>query len=909
MSSSKIISKRLFVPLSLLMAFVFCSREYNPFSDYANAGLYITHQSIHDRDTLQIFSTESLQVRVTVKELVDRFSVSASANRLWPGAESTVVASQFPQEPFTFFVSFYDTGWQSIVTSVHRTDASAVSDTLHVYLKSPLRQDSVVAFVRDTVRLRTPRVKDRDVTYYWSLGPSTSFASPVCSAAVAATSAFYFGTGSVWVWDGRHMSPADSFVYYLRDTVKPSIVCVNEEIARNDTIFTSDSIFTLRVRITDDLGLGVDSASVNRVAFDGSSGGVYYKLFDKTYLHPSANALAFNIFALDNFHNANIAQKTYWLAFSATLPHAKKASLVVVSPAADTITVNTPLYPVSGTVVNNSLDSFNLSVYLSANGSIGPQVIQITEASPAWEWPVVLKQGLNPVRIVAMDNRTGATVDEKDLLLVYAPDAPDSVPPRILSVLANGVPAQGAFTDRPSAALAIEAIDDGTGIDTLFVNGAAVAASGFWYYDTVPLAHVPSGNQVAIRAVDKKQNAVREAVVIFRNNAPIIQRFPASAFVHADSTCHDTIRAVDPDNDSLLFQRTDGPAGLTVDHSGAIAWTPSVADTGAHSVTIRVFDGYQPVFATYTLYVTLPGQAAPKPVLFATRAEDFPLYLVAGRDSVHAILKVAQGTGIRPFLFSARIVGKKGLLLDNITDSVLSWTPALGDTGYNQIIANVKDQFPSTDTIYPRILVVPPQRPCSISVSYDADTLQNGAARLSETRQPFTMVFRVKDPDNPLVGRHKVTLFESISHTATSFDSALVDTFVYTVDPAIFTGYDTIVATVNDGVSADTIRVRLYFGLPPDTPAAGFPINFAVVNSFNPTLVFSGGDPDNDSLAYDLYFGNSPLSLSLIATTPDASATVSGLAASTTYYWKVVARDWKSRTASQVWQFTTMKVN
>jgi len=82
-----------------------------------------------------------------------------------------------------------------------------------------------------------------------------------------------------------------------------------------------------------------------------------------------------------------------------------------------------------------------------------------------------------------------------------------------------------------------------------------------------------------------------------------------------------------------------------------------------------------------------------------------------------------------------------------------------------------------------------------------------------------------------------------------------------TVDPAIFTGYDTIVATVNDGVSADTIRVRLYFGLPPDTPAAGFPINFAVVNSFNPTLVFSGGDPDNDSLAYDLYFGNSPLSL------------------------------------------------
>jgi len=149
------IKKYLYVLLLLAAAFVFCSRESNPFSNYANAGLYIVHQSIHDSDTLDIFSTESLQIRVTVKDLVDSFSVSTTANRLWQKADSTVTSSEFSKEPFTFFVSFYDTGWQSVVTSVYKKSGQHVVDSLHVYLKSPLHQDSVVAFAHDSVTFLT----------------------------------------------------------------------------------------------------------------------------------------------------------------------------------------------------------------------------------------------------------------------------------------------------------------------------------------------------------------------------------------------------------------------------------------------------------------------------------------------------------------------------------------------------------------------------------------------------------------------------------------------------------------------------------------------------------------------------------------------------------------------------------
>jgi RHS repeat-associated protein len=73
-------------------------------------------------------------------------------------------------------------------------------------------------------------------------------------------------------------------------------------------------------------------------------------------------------------------------------------------------------------------------------------------------------------------------------------------------------------------------------------------------------------------------------------------------------------------------------------------------------------------------------------------------------------------------------------------------------------------------------------------------------------------------------------------------------------------------------------------------------------------LTWTGGDPDpGDSVTYDFYFGVSPVSLVLMAQDlGTASYTKRDLAQSTTYYWRVVARDNNgAETQGPVWQFTT----
>jgi hypothetical protein len=898
--------------LSFLLAagacLLFCAHEYNPFSDFNNAAVFIAGSSLKNQDTAQIFSTESLEVFVTVKELVDSFSVSATANRLWSRPESTITHDAFGNEPFSFLVSFFDTGWQSIVLTSFRKNNTRYEETISVYLKSPLDQEPISVNALDSVILRTPRVKDRDVTYFWSFGAGVRFISPTCSTTVAPVAPVVFGTGTLWVWDGHVSSPKDSFPFMFRDTIGPAISCDNGNgYISNDTIYTSDSVFTFRVRITDDYAGGVDSASVNGHAFDGENGDVYYALFDRVYMHPAANPLPLRVYALDHFQNGTATTTIFQLAFSTAVPHMKKVDIVVLSPSHDSTVVTTPQFLCAGRVDNFSLDSLDLSLHASVNGVAEPDVRIIRGSALSWEWSFSLKQGEDTVRIIATDNATGDVLDLKEFSLFYTPDAPDTVPPRILDITADGRAAQGMYTVSPTVIIGVRAFDEGSGIDTLLINGAPCSPTGFWYTDTIPLRHTPSGNEVTVTAVDRKKNAARQTVIIYRNVAPVIQKWPASSFVVADSPYTDAIGAVDPDQDTLVFQRTDGPAGLAVSQSGAISWTPARTDTGAHAVTIRVWDGYQPVFATYTLYVSLPGQGPPKPVSFLTNEGDFPDFLVAGRDSLTKVLRVRNGTGIPPFVFSCRIVGRKAALLDNSRDSLVSWLPSLSDTGYRQFIVVVADRFPSTDTLYPRILIAPPERPCSIAVAYHtaADTLADGALNLNSLDRQFRLVFRIFDPDNPLVERHTVTLFESRTHTTSSFDSAVVDTFGLTIDPTVLSGYDTIVATVRDASSKDTVRVRLYYGSPPDAPAAVFPLNFSQVGQASVALRFSCQDPDDDTLSYDVFAGTNPTALSRIATIADTSLTLFGLSPGTTYFWNVVAHDWKSQTAGQLWQFTT----
>ncbi|EMR74602.1 hypothetical protein MBGDF03_00311 [Thermoplasmatales archaeon SCGC AB-540-F20] len=100
---------------------------------------------------------------------------------------------------------------------------------------------------------------------------------------------------------------------------------------------------------------------------------------------------------------------------------------------------------------------------------------------------------------------------------------------------------------------------------------------------------------------------------------------------------------------------------------------------------------------------------------------------------------------------------------------------------------------------------------------------------------------------------------------------------------------------------------------PPYTPSDPIPPDGAT-NVSGGGICWTGGDPDDDYVTYDVYFGN---------TTPpplvaeDINVTCCGFPGSvkfnTTYYWKIVARDeyhlykphWIYNTSGPIWSFTT----
>ena len=92
----------------------------------------------------------------------------------------------------------------------------------------------------------------------------------------------------------------------------------------------------------------------------------------------------------------------------------------------------------------------------------------------------------------------------------------------------------------------------------------------------------------------------------------------------------------------------------------------------------------------------------------------------------------------------------------------------------------------------------------------------------------------------------------------------------------------------------------------PNKPTNPFPLDGATNVPINVTLSWEATDPDEDTLKFDLYFGedSNPRLKELNLTTKSYGPLE--LEEEKTYYWKVVAKDPKGKTAtSNVWSFTT----
>jgi formylglycine-generating enzyme required for sulfatase activity len=122
-------------------------------------------------------------------------------------------------------------------------------------------------------------------------------------------------------------------------------------------------------------------------------------------------------------------------------------------------------------------------------------------------------------------------------------------------------------------------------------------------------------------------------------------------------------------------------------------------------------------------------------------------------------------------------------------------------------------------------------------------------------------------------------------------------------------GYHTVMAKAYDwsGNIGQSSLVTIKFNNAPAVPSNPEPANGAVGVQISMVLSWNCSDPDGDALKYDVYFGtsNNP-TIAIAANQTALSISSSGLTNSTTYYWKIVAKDSKGgTTAGSIWSFTT----
>jgi len=104
------------------------------------------------------------------------------------------------------------------------------------------------------------------------------------------------------------------------------------------------------------------------------------------------------------------------------------------------------------------------------------------------------------------------------------------------------------------------------------------------------------------------------------------------------------------------------------------------------------------------------------------------------------------------------------------------------------------------------------------------------------------------------------------------------------------------------------LEVTYTINNPPNTPSIVYPSNGATNVPINADLSWTGGDPDGDSVVYDVYFEANNSTPDVLVSDDQSSATYDPgtLSYSTNYYWQIISKDSHGATTDgPVWNFAT----
>ncbi len=838
------------------MAILFCSRDYNPFSDLTNAKVHVLAWSFTGRDSVSIYETGTFKVVVALREEVDSFTFHAPKNRFW---RDTTVRAPIDKiingGPYWFNVSFFDTGRDTVTLTTFRSNGEILSQDFSVRVRNPLLQAKIRGYFGDTVLLSTPTVPDT-VLYHWRLEQSwrTSSVSKLVKVSLPLINPTS-GLGWLCVSDlaGNHASPEVPFSYSLIDVSKPIISCINDGL-QDKTIISGDSVFAFKVRITDAGNTKVDTCSVNGTAFDFSkqSDNTYTKVFNNLPELTKNNVpLTLVVYAMDNTLFRNESRDTFSVMFKPGAVTASHVSVDFVFPPEDTLTVPTRTAQVYGNATSDHGDTLKVSVKVNGTQLFSSKTVY---GKGDWGWFVPLENIITIVEVSACgpDNRLLASSQR---VIIFDANVTDTVDPVIWEVLTDGTALGREFyTEKDAVPLRIIAFDRPSGMAKLIINQDTLSATDttfIWDWTAAQLHHEIQGNPVHIVAVDKKGNSQERLIRIYKNSLPAF-----SPDIGVPDSCCMGLRYswqlawTDPEGDAVRPDIFKIPAGMHISlETGIVSWTPPLlADTARDTLIVDLWDAYGSNRRQW-LFTSFPCNQSSASIVFKTQDSDFPAVLQAGIDRLNVRLSIdSAGLSFTP-RYSARFLDKKNHLFENDSLGVLRWAPTNDDTGFRKLMVTVGNEVRVFDTLYAAFQVVPKnQFKCTVSARFTGIMIPTGGLDMFTHPAPETLFFTIYDQDHPLTESYSVTVSLGGLRSVATFNQK---DFFIAIEPQTSKTADTLSVSVADRSGGkDSLRFFVQYAIltanrPPElTGAPTFPVYFCANTPYSDTI--RSYDPNGD---------------------------------------------------------------
>lgn len=701
------------VVASVLAVGIFCAEWSNPYLDKSKSGVEILEKSFSDKDTVEIFSGESLNVAVYLREYIESFSISAPKNRLWNKDEYVVLNSELDKGSLSFAFSFYDTGWHDItLTTNFNGSTPSKKQTFSLYVKSPLFQQDINAKNRDSVLLETEAVRDSDVYYVWKLGNIVfKSASPSIKEKVDFADTSF--DGELYVVDKDSTFRSSSFVFPVQFSTGVlgtllEIACVNSPML-GDTAFVTSKSFTFSAKVTGAEELKM--ATINSENFDTqekTSDGAFLlsKKFD--CLDTLKEPLEIHVYCKNE---KDMSKDSY---FYLKYP----SQIAVALPDKDTINTGNAQLSISGTI-SNELTKDTVTIW-ATNNETPLDSKQLTNGNE-WEYVLALDSGWNNI---VLEFRKGTVADGavlesikksvnyiKDIqgdttkpdTLTPDPQDPDTalvdtIPPKIVSITSNGVKLLDKHICRKDTLPLELTVTDNKKIGGVFVNDSlcSVTDSGTFVVN-VKLEH--KENTLRIIAIDSTSNTYDTSITVLHNRKPVSNFTFDYQIIYADSTYEIPISVTDSDDDPVTIVATvkSGKNKKICEiKEGYLELKAEAADVDSYFVEIKAFDWCDTVGKEIKFTVV---KQKPKLV----KVGNIPDTLRVDKDTLNVELEVESYSGTPPFTFTAFWGSTKiG------TEKTIKWIPTKDNIGKEELMLIVTDNLKMSDTIKCSLTVAKP---------------------------------------------------------------------------------------------------------------------------------------------------------------------------------------------------------